>query len=192
MGKTSISLYGANVTCYFLFKVNFHVILSSSITLKSCKLRNTKNNIRNPDSVFPVIVLVKKKKNECLSSLLSWGSWVLVKITLFEYLSLCILNDIILSKGIGMILEFYRSLSDWYSLSHFVLLGIGALIFFGLKNGINILTSFHIIELGTTFMSHRNVHFSIILGEYKCISDLTMHTLHSLELKVIFEFWDKI
>lgn len=191
MGKISISLYGANVTCYFLFKGNFHVILSSFITFKSCKLRNTENNIRNPDSIFPVTVLVKKK-NECFSSLLSWGSWVLVKRTLFEYLSLCILNYIVLSKGIGMILEFYRSLSDWYSLSHFVLLGIEAIIFFGLKNGINILTSFHIIEFRTTFMSHRNVHFSIILGEYKCISDLTMHTLHSLELKVIFEFWDKI
>lgn len=58
VGKNSISLYGANVTCYFLFKGNFHVILSSFITFKSCKLRNTENNIRNPDSIFPVTVLV--------------------------------------------------------------------------------------------------------------------------------------
>lgn len=43
------------------------------------------------------------------------------------------------------------------------------------------------MELEITFMTHRNVHLSIILDKYKCACDLAMHTLHSLELQVILE-----
>ena len=66
MGKNFISLYSANVTYYFLTLI-FHFIHSTSITLKMYKLRNTCDNIRNPDSVFPITTLVK---TECPNSLL--------------------------------------------------------------------------------------------------------------------------
>ena len=95
MGKNFISLYSADVTYYFL-KLIFHLIHSTSIPLKMYKLRNTCDNIRNPDSVFPITTLVK---TECPNSLLYWGSWLLVKRALFEYLTLSILNYVVLLGG---------------------------------------------------------------------------------------------
>ena len=95
---------------FFFNKANFSFYSLIFYNIKDLQIKEYINNIRNSDSVFLITTLVK---DEYLSSLLSWGSWVLVKRALFEYLILWILNYVMLSRGIGMVLEFYRSLSDW-------------------------------------------------------------------------------